>query len=93
MKALWNGQVIAESDNTIVVENHLYFPQESVNFDFLQKNGRKTEGDWKGESVFYDIVVGDQTNFDAAWTCDNPTPQAQHIEGRVAFADTVEIVE
>ena len=85
MKAIWNGRVIAESDDTVMVERNHYFPADSLNRDFFVDSEKKTHCSWKGQASYYDIVVGDAVNKDAAWYYPDPKPAAAEISGRVAF--------
>lgn len=66
-KATWNGQVLAESDQTIRIEGNHYFPPESVNKEFFTPSETHTICPWKGEASYYNVVVGDDVNDDAAW--------------------------
>lgn len=91
MKATWNGQVIAESDRTIVVEDSHYFPPDSVNREFLRESARRTTCPWKGEAHYYDVVVDEQQNRNAAWAYPQPKEAARNITGHVAFWKGVEI--
>lgn len=84
-KAVWNDTVIAESDDTVVVEGNHYFPADSVRQDLLQGSDRHTVCPWKGTASYYDVVVSGQTNAGAAWYYPETTPEAAHITGRVAF--------
>jgi uncharacterized protein (DUF427 family) len=84
-KAVWNDAVIAESDDTVVVEGNHYFPPEAVNRELLRDSDRHTVCGWKGTASYYDVVVDDQTNAAAAWFYPETTPEAAHIAGRVAF--------
>ncbi len=93
MKAIWNGVVLAESDNTLVVENNHYFPRESIKAEFLVASGTHTRCPWKGTASYFTLVVGDQQNKDAAWYYQEPKPAAEKITGRVAFWKGVEIRE
>jgi uncharacterized protein (DUF427 family) len=93
MKAIWNGQVIAESDNTLVVESNHYFPPASVNKAFLTPSETKTTCAWKGEASYYHITVDGEKNRDAAWYYPNPKPKAEHIKDHIAFWKGVEITE
>lgn len=72
MKAIWNNQTIAESDETIYIEGNQYFPPDSVNKELLKQTETHTTCPWKGEANYYDVVVGDQTNKDAAWFYPEP---------------------
>jgi len=85
MKAVWNGTVIAESDNTIVVEGNHYFPADAVNTEYFKSSDMASTCHWKGEASYYDVVVGDNINKDAAWHYDSPKPRAENIAGYVAF--------
>lgn len=92
MKAIWHDAVLAESDDTVVVEGNHYFPPESVNRDYLRDSDTHTTCPWKGEASYYDVVVGDETNKDAAWYYPEPKQAATHIAGRIAFWHGVEVV-
>ncbi len=91
MKAVWNGAVIAESDDTVVVEGNHYFPAESVRADVLVPSATYTTCSWKGEASYYGIEVDGQVNRDAAWHYPQPSAQAQQITGRIAFWRGVEV--
>jgi len=84
-KAMWNGQIIAESAETVLVEENHYFPPEAVNFDVLQRSPTHTTCGWKGEASYYTIVVDDLVNEDAAWYYPVPKEEAENIRGHVAF--------
>ena len=84
-KALWNGAVIAESDRTQVVEGNHYFPPESVRREHLRVTGTHTTCPWKGVASYYDVVVGDQVNRDAAWYYPETKEAANDIRGYIAF--------
>ncbi len=85
MKAMWNGAVIAESDDTVVVEGNHYFPAESVRRDVLLPSPRRTTCPWKGEASYLTIEVDGETNPDAAWYYPAPSRAAAAIKDRVAF--------
>jgi uncharacterized protein (DUF427 family) len=84
-KATWEGTVIADSDNCVVVEGNQYFPIESVRKEYLEPVDKTTVCGWKGVANYYDIVVGGKRNPGAAWYYAKPLPAASEIEGRVAF--------
>ena len=67
MKATWNGQIIAESDNTVVVEGNHYFPPGSIKEEFLKGSAKQTGCPWKGTASYYHIEVDGNINNDAAW--------------------------
>lgn len=92
MKAIWNGGVIAESGDTVVVEGNHYFPADSVAREHVQPSSTRTTCPWKGEASYYDVVVGGQVNRDAAWYYAEPKPAARAVAGRVAFWKGVEVV-
>lgn len=91
MKAIWNQQVIAESDQTIVVEGNHYFPVDSIRKEYLQKSDHTSVCSWKGTSSYYHIVVDDERNQDAAWYYPTPKDAAKNIQDYVAFWKGVEI--
>lgn len=84
-KAIWNNVVLAESNQVEVVEGNTYFPPQSVNRQYLRENAFQTECYWKGTASYYDIVVNDQINQNAAFVYPNPSPKAKHIRGFVGF--------
>jgi uncharacterized protein (DUF427 family) len=92
MRAIWNGTVIAESDDTVVVEGNHYFPLSSVHAETLQPSDRQSVCPWKGTASYYDVVVDGDRNADAAWYYPTPKEAAQQITGRVAFWRGVEVV-
>ena len=85
MKATWNGKVLAESDETVVVEGNHYFPRESVNEEYFEESATHTTCPWKGEASYFNVVADGQTNKDAAWYYPEPKDAAKEIKGRVAF--------
>lgn len=85
MKAIWNDTVIAESDDTIVVEGNHYFPPGSVNSSYLQASNHHTVCPWKGTASYYDVVAGGKTNTNAAWYYPDPKDAAKQIANRIAF--------
>jgi len=91
MKAIWNETVIAESNDTVVVENNHYFPPESVNMEYLKNSSTHSVCPWKGEASYYDIVADAQVNKDAAWYYPQPKKPAEEIKNYVAFWRGVEI--
>ena len=91
MKAIWNEQIIAESDETKNVEGNAYFPSESVNKEFLKLSDTHTVCPWKGTASYYDVVVGGQVNKDAAWYYPDPSEKASHIKDHIAFWHGVKV--
>lgn len=84
-KAIWKGVVLAESDDTIMVEANHYFPRESLNWEYFRESETTTVCSWKGTASYYDVVVEGAVNHDAAWCYRRPTSAAKKISGRVAF--------
>lgn len=91
MKATWNEQVIAESSDTIVVENNHYFPADSVRREFFKDSDTHTTCGWKGVASYYSLVVDGRENCDAAWYYPEPKPAAAEIKDRIAFWKGVKI--
>jgi uncharacterized protein (DUF427 family) len=92
MKAIWNGAVLAESDETIVVEGNHYFPEDSINKEYFQPSATNTVCGWKGTASYYDVVANGATNKDAAWFYPDAKAEAKEIENYVAFWKGVEVV-
>lgn len=84
-KAIWNGETLAESDETIRLEGNVYFPPDSINREYLEQNSKHTTCPWKGVASYFDITVEGETNPSAAWTYPDPSKAAQDIEDYVAF--------
>lgn len=93
MKAIWNQQLIAESDETVVVEGNHYFPADSVQREFLQDSTTTTICPWKGTANYYTLMVNGQSNPDAAWFYTDPKPAADQVRSRIAFWKGVQIGE
>ena len=91
MKAVWNGAVVAESDDTVVVEGNHYFPLESVRAEVLRPSSKSTTCPWKGEASYYSLEVDGKVNAAAAWYYPTPSPAAAQVRGRVAFWRGVEV--
>ena len=84
-KALWNGTVIAESDDTIVVEGNHYFPPDAIKSEYFSESDSHTMCPWKGVASYYDVAVDGQVNQGAAWYYPSPKPAAADIKDYVAF--------
>ena len=91
MKATWNGQVLAESDRTVVVEGNHYFPSDSLKREFFKDSSQQTVCPWKGTASYYDLEVDGQTNPGAAWYYPEPKEAAAEIKGHIAFWRGVEV--
>ena len=85
MKATWNGAILAESDDTVVVENNHYFPESALRREHFKPSDTHTTCGWKGIASYYDVVVDGRVNKDAAWFYPEPKDAAKSILGRVAF--------
>ena len=85
MKASWGNTVIAESDETIVVEGNHYFPPQSIKTEYFQASATHTTCPWKGVASYYTVRVGDKSNPDAAWFYPEPKDAAGAIKNYVAF--------
>jgi uncharacterized protein (DUF427 family) len=92
MKAVFNGQVTAESDETVVVEGNPYFPPSSLKMDyFSEPTGHCTHCPWKGDAEYRDITVDGRTASNAAWSYPQPKEKAAEIAGHVAFYGVVDV--
>ena len=84
-KAMWNGTILAESDQTVVVEGNYYFPPDSLNLTFFKPSTTHTTCSWKGVASYYTLVVGESKNPDAAWFYPEPKDAAKNSKNYVAF--------
>jgi uncharacterized protein (DUF427 family) len=91
VKAVWNDVTIAESDDTVIVENNHYFPLESVNQALLRPSATTSKCHWKGTANYYALEVNGQSNPDAVWYYAEPFEAAAAIKGRVAFWKGVKV--
>jgi uncharacterized protein (DUF427 family) len=91
MKAIWNNQIIAESDQTLVIEENHYFPADSIKPEYFKTSSTHTTCPWKGVASYYSIEVNGVTNKDAAWYYPNTKPAAREIQGYVAFWKGVQV--
>lgn len=91
MKAIWNNVILAESDETIVIEGNHYFPADSINKEFFKATATHTVCSWKGTASYYSIVVDGKENTDAAWYYPETKEEAKEIEGYIAFWKGVEV--
>ncbi len=92
MKAIWLETVLADSDDTVVVENNHYFPRSSLHMEHFIDSQRTSYCPWKGEAHYFDVQVGDRCNPGAAWYYPEPKPAARAIKDRVAFWRGVKVV-
>ena len=93
MRAIWNGQTLAQSSDTVLVEGNHYFPAEDVDRAYLKPSDTHTVCPWKGTASYYTVEVDGQTNPDAAWYYPDPKDAAENIRGRVAFWKGVVVSE
>ena len=92
-KAIWKGVTVAESDSTVVVERNHYFPPDSIHREHFRDSEMHTVCGWKGTANYYDLVVDDDVNAQAAWYYPDPKPEAIEIRDHVAFWNGVEVTE
>ncbi len=93
MKAVWNGVVIAESADTMVVEGNHYFPADSLKREYTSFSNHRTSCTWKGQAQYLSLLVNGEMNPDAVWYYADPLPAAGGIKDRVAFWKGVQIIE
>lgn len=91
MKATWNDTIIAESDNTIVVENNHYFPADSIKKEFFSPSTTHSSCPWKGMASYFSVEVDGKINKDAAWFYPEPKHAAKQIQNFVAFWKGVKV--
>jgi uncharacterized protein (DUF427 family) len=93
VEAIWNEQVIAHSDRTVVVEGNHYFPREDVDTSVLERSPTTTVCPWKGTAHYCTIDIDGERNEDAAWYYPDPKPAAEQVRDRIAFWRGVEVAE
>ena len=91
MKAVWKDKVIAESDDTVVVEGNHYFPASALKREYVTFSNHKTTCAWKGQASYYSLIVDGELNSDAVWYYADPKPEAEMVRGRVAFWKGVKV--
>ncbi len=90
-RAIWNGQVVAESDTYETVEGNVYFPADAIKREFFKPSTTHSTCHWKGLASYYTLVIDGKENRDAAWYYPEPSAAAANIKGHVAFWNGVEI--
>ncbi len=93
MKAIWKGVVVAESENTELIEGNHYFPKEDINTEYFKESETRTICSWKGTASYYTLEIGKDRNTDSAWFYPDPKEAAYAIKGMVAFWKGVEVIE
>ena len=91
MQASWNGQIIAESEDIVMVEGNAYFPATSLRQDVIRPSGQTSVCPWKGTANYYSLEIDGKINADAVWYYQDPRQAAENIKGRVAFWKGVKI--
>jgi len=91
MKAIWNDTVLADSDDTVIVEGNHYFPPDSIKEDYFEESDTNTVCPWKGTANYYNINIDGKENADAAWYYPDPSDLAKNIKNHVAFWKGVEV--
>lgn len=91
VQAIWNSVVIAESEETVMVEGNHYFPPEAINQEYFSDNSRQTTCPWKGLASYYDVTVNGETRSAVAWYYPQPKDAAKQIKDHIAFYGSVEI--
>ena len=92
MKAIFNGVVVAESDDTVVVEGEHYFPEAALKREYTSFSNHRTSN-WMGQARFYSLLVHGELKSDAVWYYPEPNESAAQVKGRVAFVRGIDIVE
>lgn len=93
MKAIWNGTVVAESDDTVVIEGNHYFPADAIKKEYFKPSDTHTVCPWKGTASYYTVDVDGEANKDAAWYYPETSDLAKAIKGYVAFWKGVEVTK
>ena len=85
MKAIWNGEIIAESDDIIEVEKNYYFPPSSIYKSYFSASNTTSRCHWKGKAQYFNVKVNGEINEDAAWFYASPKQEVGHLKNYVAF--------
>ena len=93
MKAIWNGAVLAQSDDTVVVDGNHYFPADAIDTSRFEDSETHTTCSWKGLASYKTVVVDGERNADAAWFYPEPSEEAAMVTDRIAFWRGVEVVD
>ncbi len=91
MKASWNNIVIAESDDTVLVEGNFYFPESALKKEYASFSNHKTSCAWKGQTSYYSLLINGEMLTDAVWYYPDPKPEAGMVRGRVAFGNAIKV--
>lgn len=91
MKAIWNGAVVAESDDTVLVDGEHYFPESALRREYLVASNHRSNDSGKGQARYYSLLVAGDLEPDAAWTYPEPLEGAAALRGRVAFGKGVQV--
>jgi uncharacterized protein (DUF427 family) len=91
MKAIWHDTVLADSDDTVVVEGNHYFPESSLKREYVTFSNHRTTCPWKGQAQYYSLIVNGEMNENAVWYYPEPSEAARQIKGRVAFWKGVQV--
>ena len=91
MKAVWNGHVVAESDDIVTVEGNAYFPAAALDKSLIKESAHTSVCPWKGTASYYSLQVDGKENKDAVWYYPTPKPAAAEIKDRVAFWKGVQV--
>ena len=91
VKAVWNGKILAESDDTVRIEGNHYFPPDSVNWEYFEDSNSHTFCSWKGKASYYNVKANDNENKDAAWYYADPSYSASPIKDHIAFWHGVKV--
>lgn len=92
-QAIWQGKVLAQSDDIATVEGNAYFPISSINQEFFTSSKTTSYCGWKGDCSYYNVVVDGKENADAAWFYPDPKSAANEIRDRIAFWKGVEVTD
>ena len=93
MKAIWNEVILAESEETVIVEGNHYFPPSSINNEYFKTSSTSTVCHWKGKANYYTLLANGKENKDAAWHYAAPSSEAEQIKDYVAFWKGVKIID
>jgi uncharacterized protein (DUF427 family) len=84
-RAIFNGEVIAQGNDVVLLEGNVYFPPSAVRDEYLHRTRAKSLCYWKGVASYYTVEVKGLADRNAAWTYRHPSRLAKRIKNHVAF--------
>ena len=96
LRAVFNGQVIAESEAALVLSEkgyppRVYFPPADVRRERLEPTDHASRCPWKGQAAYWSVSAGGETLENGAWAYSEPLPELAAIADHVSFYEDVAV--